>query len=269
MKQKKLMMMSFLTAMTFFLLVVPVVKAQVQVYFQPVELYRFVVSNNKLGYFLTPYYSEGVNNGYTYDGVTGFIYVPEFGFTPSNPGLRPLHQWRIITSGRVHYYYSQYYRTLNSDATYQGVRGYMYDPLANEVTVPRLVGPGTVTATLYKVKSCYSQSYGYWHGLLTPITGFPGYYSLESPPTSSYNCGDEHELVGGAIATNRGTRPGAGLRVSESNPGTQVPEDSPDSPAEIFNEPPPPPTCDPDQENTCYMNGGYWDQSNCSCYIPW
>jgi hypothetical protein len=32
--------------------------------------------------------------------------------------------------------------------------------------------------------------------------------------------------------------------------------------------PPPPPTCDPVQEQNCYDQGGDWNPSTCRCYIP-
>ncbi len=112
-----------------------------QVFFQPVELYRFRVSNTNLGYFLTPNYSEGINNGYAPDGVAGFIFVPEFGFEPTNPGLQPVKAWRVSENGRIYYYYSAFPQTI-SDPNYTllGTLGYMYSYGQNQVTVPILGG---------------------------------------------------------------------------------------------------------------------------------
>jgi len=240
MKTKGLLMMSFLAVLTFFSFSTPLVEAQSQVYFQPVELYRFRVSNTNLGYFLTPYYSEGINKGFTYDAVAGFIYIPAFGFTPTNPGLRAVHQWRVIQNGREYYYYSPNFRTLGSDYTYQGIRGYMYDPSLNEVMVPT-IGGGSMSFPLYKVQGCYSQTYGYWQRRLTPIGSNPPVYNGESPPAPTYNCGAEHEIFGGGVLTIRGTSPNSSpqisdQQVSEGEAGNGAKGGS-DSPIELFSSP--------------------------------
>jgi hypothetical protein len=241
--------------------------AQAQIFVPPVELYRFRVSNTNLGYMLTPYYSEGVNNGYAYEGPVGFIYIPSVsGAVPVNSGLLPVHKWRVVQNGRVYFRYSMAYTSQGSGYTYQGILGYMYAPSLNSVTLQTPLG--TDTYSIYKVRSCYSQSYGYYHGKLWPpgIIGVPPYYTFEMPPTSSFDCSAIHGIVGGGIYTTRGTRPGSQVLVSESSPGSFAPEEDPNiTPGEWFTEPPPPPVCDPDQENYCWMYGGTWDSSSCSC----
>ncbi len=129
----------------------------------------------------------------------------------------------------------------------------------------------TRTFPLFKVKSCYSQSFGYWHGRNTPINvnSNPVIYSLESPPTTGYNCGPEHEQVGGGIFTTRGSGPNASPQVSESNLGKAVKGDINESPMELFELNPPPPSCDPFEEDLCYLEGGEWDSIECSCDLPY
>ncbi len=141
-KKNLLLLMSFLTVLTFFSFSFLEVNAQSQTFVPPVELYRFRVSNNTLGYFLTPYYSEGVNNGFAYDGVVGSIYVPPFGLTPINPGLRPVYQYRVSQNNRIYYVYTMTpAATGSSGYLYQGIRGYMYDSAINQITVQSVIGP--------------------------------------------------------------------------------------------------------------------------------
>lgn len=178
-----------------------------------------------------------MNAGYFYNGTPGFIYIPEFGFTPANPGLRALHQWRVVQDGRLYYYYSPNYRVLGPGYTYDGIRGYMYDPFQNEATVPN-IGGGSATLPMYKVKSCYSQTYGYWYGAFWPITfNPPTVYQLESPPTGTFNCGPEHEIIGGGIFTTRGTGPDAVPQIPEGNPSARRSGDKRSDPVEPFNSP--------------------------------
>ena len=95
MKNNKYILTSMLTIFTFLSFCFLNVKAQNSIYVPPVELYRFRVSNNTLGYFLTPYYSEGVNKGFTYDGVVGSIYIPSLTFVPASNILRPVYEYRV------------------------------------------------------------------------------------------------------------------------------------------------------------------------------
>lgn len=266
MKRKNLLLTSLLTVFTFFSFCFLEVKAQNSQFVPPVELYRFRVSNNTLGYFLTPYYSEGVNLGFAYDGVVGSIYVPSLTFVPSSNILKPIYYYRVNQGNRIYYVYTVATAAQGSPGyLYLGIRGYMYDQAFNQITTQSPVGQ--ITFTPYKLKSCYSQSLGFWYGRLTPI-GSNGVYSLENPP-ASYNCGAEHQIVGGFALTPFGTGPDAQQPISENfnweNYGSRRNDNAEEAPMELFNAPPPPPECDPDQENACYYNGGSWNSTNCSC----
>ena len=133
---------------------------------------------------------------------------------------------------------------------------------------------GTTTFYPRKIKSCYSQSLGFWYGILTLLGNPPGSVcSLESPPAQC-NCGSEHQIVGGGPITFFGTAPIAPHQISENfdwgrfiyTPDEYSVGVSEEYPVEAFN-PPPPPNCDPEEENTCYFNGGTWNSDSCYCQL--
>lgn len=210
--------------------------AQTQQYVFPVELYRFAKPGAEGGYLLTPYYSEGVAANWLFQGTAGFIYVPQLsGFpnipspTPVNPGLLPVHRWQVIESGRPYFFYSLVFRETGPGYTYQGIIGYMYSGSQDFATVP-----GSGQFPLYKVKSCFSSTQGYFHAKLWPVnpSSNPLIYQLESPPNSTFNCGPEHELIGGGIFTGRGTNPNAPVPVPETSMGDYSESDK--APGELF-----------------------------------
>ena len=91
------------------------------IYVQPVELYRFKLPYASNGYYLTPYYSQGVGNGYIYQGVVGSIYVPPpNNFPVAYNVIVPVHQWVVHQGSRTYYYYQSTYSQLGSDYSYMG-----------------------------------------------------------------------------------------------------------------------------------------------------
>ncbi len=124
---------------------------------------------------------------------------------------------------------------------------------------------------MHKIKSCYSQSLGFWYGRLSPIISNSGLvYSLEPRP-ATYNCGVEHQVVGGGALTGFGTNPNASIPISENFNWESFGAHKMDMPSgeevplELFNPPPPPPTCDSDEEYACNINGGIWSSEYCFC----
>jgi hypothetical protein len=216
------------------------------IHVQPHQLYRFRISNTDLGYILTSNNSEGVNLGFTYDGIVGSIYpVPSPGYTPDpSAGLYPLHRWTVVENGwRVYTYHSIYYFQHGSNYTYDGIRGYVFPPAATSHTF----ASGS-TATLSHLSIYYSQNYGFWNGIV--LSG-----AFEFPPSGA---GFSYQgLIAASPPPTVGTRPGAcsGCPLPGTGPNYSV----------RFDPPPPPPQCDPVEELACYDNGGFWDSNTCLC----
>jgi hypothetical protein len=158
--------------------------AQSQVYVYPTQLYRFRISNTNLGYLLTPSYSEGVSHGYTHEKTVGSIYVPPAGFVPSTPNLVPIHQWTVIQNGRAYTYYSYVYFNAPSNYTYDGVRGYMFAPTLQSITLSPFPG-FPQTYLLHRLRAYYSESKGFWFGTGDPLATNPVTYINENPPNNS------------------------------------------------------------------------------------
>ena len=234
-------------------------QAQTTSFVSPVPFYRFRVSNTNLGYLYTASFQEGINAGFTPDGVLhnpdgviGFIVVPPAtNATPvDGQGLQPLYRWRVIESGRAYYYLSPFFTTtLGSNYTFEGIAGYTFN--LNDTSHLGLV------FTAY-----YSQSYGYWYGLngekvpdasvefspfLPPPSGCQFLYV--NPATGLYYC---------STYRNHGSICKLMANSSGSFAFTTPPPPPP---------PPPPGSCDASQaiKSKCSQLGGFWDDETCSC----
>lgn len=241
---------------------------QQQLAVKPTHLYKFRIRNDYLGYLLTPYYSEGLYHGYTYEEVIGSIYVPPPGYVPDpSAGLVPLHQWTVIQNGRAYTAYDHIYSTHGGNYHYDGIRGYIYHPGLTSIT--STFDPNNPQEVyLSKFTRRYSQTYGFWYGHAVPFRTDvnPILYSFSQPPTSSF---DSVAIIGGYFPTVCGTSPSlpSSSQVPESAPwqgcltGVLVPGITFTAPPP----PPPPPACDLTQEQSCYNNGGIWNSTNCTC----
>lgn len=221
-----------------------------QRFYPPYELYKFYM-NGTNGYVYIPWYSIGVNAGYTYQGtfglgnaaccvITAGIYprVDE-GYTPApSTGLVPLYQWTVFQGARSYTYLSTYYASHGSGYYFNGVHGYVYPVSANDVG-------------LTKMAQWYSQSRGFWYGRNEP--GNPDGFEL--PPNGSYFY---QGIVCKLPIPSAATAPGNCRFIStpRCDGSFSVPYDPP---------PPPAPTCDPNDEQWCYNSGGWWDSSSCNC----
>lgn len=213
--------------------------AQTQVYVYPTQLYRFRISNQNLGYLLTQYYSEGVNHGYTYEGVVGSIYTappPNNGvFLPRSSDLLPIHQWTVIEHGRAYTYYSFVYSAHGSNYTYDGIRGYMFNPSLQAAFVNPYFNQPPQYVPLNKVHRWYSQSKGYFYGTAIPVNTSvnPYVYSYQSPPTSGFDF--NHGDVGGWLSTGYGTCPGCNLAPAPEPVPVEQSDSAPTSDSEMEN----------------------------------
>jgi len=227
----------------------PAVAQSSPIQVQPHQLYRFRISATDLGYILTSDNQEGVNLGFTYDGIVGSIYpVPAPGYTPDPAaGLYPLHRWTVVESGwRVYTYHSIYYSSHGSNYTYNGIRGYVFPPAATSHTFA-----SGDTAALNHLSIYYSQNYGFWNGLV--LNG--GFFTY---PPGGYGFSYQG-LIAASPNPTVGTRPGACT-------GCPTPGFGPNY-AVQFNPPPPPPDECEDlfAEQACYDNGGTWNSLTCQC----
>jgi hypothetical protein len=123
---------------------------------QATPFYRFIVTWQALGHFLTANFSEGSGNPYNYAyqpfPYQADIVVGPAGYSPrAGQGLLPLHRWQVDQRPRIYYYYSTYYSNLGSNYHYQGVAGYV------------LPADGSFGGT--PLNFWYSQSYGYYYTL--------------------------------------------------------------------------------------------------------
>jgi hypothetical protein len=117
--------------------------------------YRFIVTWQALGHFLTANYSEGSGYPYNYAyqpfPAEADIVVCPPGYNPSpGQGLYALHRWQVDQRPRIYYYYSIYYASHGSDYHYQGIAGYVL--ASNDYR-------GT------PLHYWYSQSYGFYYTL--------------------------------------------------------------------------------------------------------
>ncbi len=220
---------------------------QQPVFYPPYELYRFHMGSTN-GYFYTPWYSQGVNAGYTFLGPvtsgvagTGAIYPnPGNGYTPApSTGLTPLYQWWVVQGFRSYTYLTIGVASHGSGYTFSGIHGYVYP---TSTTVDPFGHPTK------KISQWYSQYYGFWYGV-----GEPGDGDFEFPPNTTYAWqGVAFRLPS---PPTEATAPGrcdfpffcTGLSAAQYDP------------------PPPPPECDPYQEQSCYDSGGWWDSGSCTC----
>lgn len=237
----------------------PVVKAQSgQVSATPTTLYRFRVSNTNLGYMLHPFVSAGQNLGYTNEGSVfislssntqkaGIVLPQGTGYTPAagNP-LIPIYQWRVVQSGRTYYYYA--------GASFHGGSGYYFEGQLGWVLPPNFQ-PTTINGQPVSgvpINYYYSQRYGYWYTNQRPDV-----------PQAANICFPDS--CNAATTTYRFQGVGFMLPTWDEQPFCILPGCIP--PSFTFDPPPPAPTCDAAQEQSCYDKGGSWDPNNCRCTI--
>lgn len=228
--------------------------AQTGIVSQPQELYRFLVSYSKLGYRLTPNYSQGFSWGYAYNGVVGTIYLPPAaGYTPvAGSGLVPLYEWRVLRNGGVYWLYDTNPSITASNYTFMGSIGYVFPPFQVQMTS----STGAVFPTSREIIRWFSQQYEFWYG-----TGIGPYQPTEYPPLSAYVY-NAPVSTGPDAAT--GTNPDFCYRFPQaagcggSTPAAGVLFVPPPPP-------PPPPVCDPWDEVQCWNSGGIWDEATCIC----
>jgi hypothetical protein len=252
MRKRSLHLMFFLVVLLVANFAVPSgASGQQQRYYPPYELYKFYM-NGTNGYWYAPWYSIGVNAGYTYQGPIGSgpneccgsagIYprVDE-GYTPApSTGLVPLYQWTVFQGARSYTYLSTYYASHGSGYYFNGVMGYVY---------PTSADPNNQFTT--QMVQWYSQSRGFWYGR------YESRY-FEFPPDGTYvNQGIVCKLPPPSSATAPG-RCTYGIDLPRCDGSFSVPYDPPPPP-------PPPPTCDPNDEQWCYNSGGWWDSGSCTC----
>lgn len=226
---------------------------------QPTTLYRFRVSNTNLGYMLHPFISAGQNLGYTNEGsvfqsttsstqVAGIVLPQPTGYKPAagNP-LIPIYQWRVVQSGRTYYYYS--------GPSFTGGAGYYFEGQLGWVLPANFQATSTPNGQLYQgvpINYYYSQKYGYWYTNRRPDVPGPGAGCFPDTCTAA-NTSYRFQGVGFQLPT------------WDPQPACILPACIP--PTFTFDPPPPAPTCDANQEQACYDNGGRWDSTNCRCII--
>jgi len=232
---------------------------QQQRFYPPYELYKFYM-NGTNGYVYIPWYSIGVNAGYTYQGpfgsgpngccgTAGIYPRVDDGYTPApSTGLIPLYQWTVFQGARSYTYLSTYYAEHGSGYYFNGVAGYVY---------PTSADPNNNMGTT-KMAQWYSQSRGFWYGRNEP--GNPAFF--EFPPDESYAY---QGLVCKLPPPSNATAPGRCTGPFDFDPprcdgAFTVPYDPPPPP-------PPPPSCNVSQaiKNRCSQLGGFWDDETCSC----
>jgi hypothetical protein len=249
-----------LSALLLTLIPLPAVKAQSgSVTATPTTLYRFAVHTSEpYGYMLHPFLSAGQNLGYTSEGsvfksltsstqVAGIVLPQGTGNTPAagNP-LIPIYQWRVVQSGRTYYYYS--------GPSFQGGPGYYFEGQLGWVLPANFQG-ATINGQFIRgvpVNYYYSQKYGYWYTTQRPDSPGPGTICF---PDSCTTSGTSYVFQG----------VGFQLPTWDPQPFCTLPACIP--PSFTFNPPPPAPTCDAAQEQSCYDRGGTWNSSTCQCRI--
>jgi hypothetical protein len=223
---------------------------------QPSTLFNFRVSSSNRGFMLTGIAQRGYNLGYTNFGSlfpndqiagrsisAGIVLPPAANYTPAaGQYLVPLYQWRVVQGSRTYYYYSTTYLNLGGGYYFEGLVGYVLPANFQTVVMPngeRLQGA--------PVNYYYSTRYGYW-------------YSTERPEQLG------HCFPDGCNTTYQFQAVGFQLPVTIKNTNGACDIGS-DCPVFLFDPPyvPPPPTCEPADEEYCYNSGGSWDSSTCSC----
>jgi hypothetical protein len=227
---------------------------------RPSTLFRFRVSNSKRGYMLTGIAQRGFALNYFNEGSlfpndqlagisisAGIVLPPAANYTPAaGQQLVPLYQWRVVQGSRTYYYYATSYQSLGGGYYFEGLVGYV---LPSNFTTTVINGQ-TVQAA--PVNYYYSPSYGYWYSTTRPeLIG--GCFPDTCSPGSSYS----FQGVGFSIPV---TQMNGGFCGIGSN-----------CPVFLFDPPyvPPPPTCEPSDEQYCDLSGGSWDSGTCSCNYNW
>lgn len=248
-----------LAALLVGLIPLPAVKAQSgQISATPTTLYRFRVSNTYGGYMLHPFLSAGQNLGYTNEGsvyqsltsstqVAGIVLPQGPGYKPAagNP-LIPIYQWRVVQSGRTYYYYS--------GPSFQGGPGYYFEGQLGWVLPPNFQG-ATINGQLIRgapINYYYSKKFGYWYTSQRPDQPGPGTICF---PDTCIASATDYVFQG----------VGFQLPTWDPQPFCILPACIP--PSFKFDPPPPAPTCDAAQEQSCYDRGGTWDSAHCKCVI--
>lgn len=207
---------------------------------RPIPLYRFQVPNASYGFLLTTNYQEGVNLGYIFLGqvVGGVVPPPAPGWTPApGQGLVPMYRWRVRHRSGTNYYYSA---SISPDI------------LANsENTLDGFIGYGLLPSNIWMsgnraaLHLWYSSTNGYWYSSNAT-------FGIPTPrPNSSYN----YQGVAYVLPISSTIIP---------PPSSTLVCDPRDN-CFTFVPPPTAPTCNADQEQACYTNGGTWNSSTCSC----
>jgi hypothetical protein len=213
-----------------------------------VELHRFFVSGSVLGVYLTGIPSNGIALGYFDGPLIGaslpvrIVLPPPSGFRfAGNPGLVPIHQWRVVEGGRTYYWYSPFFSTtLGNNYHYEGYIGYAYPFNApDRVTII----PGVFSVATTPMQYYYSQSKGYYYEANLPRGDFS--LGLMMPGQFAYH--------------------GVGFKAISCNPNSVSFDQCPRYALEPI---PPPPPCDPFEEQYCYDSGGTWNPVGCYCSYP-
>jgi hypothetical protein len=226
---------------------------------QPSTLFNFRVSSSNLGWMLTGIAQRGQNLNYTNFGSlfpndqiagrsisAGIVLPPAANYTPAaGQNLVPLYQWRVVQSGRTYYYYSTTYLNLGGGYYFEGLVGYVLPANFQTIVYPngqRLQGA--------PVNYYYSTRYGYWYSTERPEQLGKSFPDGKYAPYSSYQV----QAVGFQLP----------VTITNSNGGCGL---GGDCPTFLFDPPyvPPPPSCDPGDEDFCYNSGGSWDSSICFC----
>lgn len=227
---------------------------------QPSTLFNFRVSSSKLGFMLTGIAQRGNNLGYANFGSlfpndqiagrsisAGIVLPPASNYTPAaGQYLVPLYQWRVVQSGRTYYYYSTTYQNLGGGYYFEGLVGYVLPANFQTVIMPngqRLQGA--------PVNYYYSTKYGYWYSTERPEQLGHCFPDSCSPGGSSY----QFQAAGFSLP----------ITIKNTNGACDIGSDCPTFLFDPPYVPPPPPSCDPGDEENCYNNGGSWDSNICFC----
>lgn len=228
-------------------------------------LYKFQVSSNSGGYMLTGIPQRGTNLNYTNLGSifptlsaggtrlnAGIVLPPASNYTPT-PGqqLVPLYQWRVVQGSRTYYYYATVYQALSNGYYFEGLVGYV---LPSNFTTSVING---ATVDGAAINYYYSQTYGYWYS-----ANRPELEGLCFPDSCSHaNTTFRFQGVGFKLPIK------STQHMTENSPGTCGFGAANRCPVFTFDPPyvPPPPVCEPADEQYCYDSGGSWDYGNCSC----
>jgi hypothetical protein len=171
---------------------------------------------------------------------------PASNYTPAaGQHLVPLYQWRVVQSGRTYYYYSTTYLNLGGGYYFEGLVGYVLPANFQTVIMPNGQRLQAVPVNYY-----YSTRYGYFYTTERPEQIGKSFPDGQYAPNSTYRFHDVGFSLPITITSLSGT----------CDIGS-------DCPVFTFNPPyvPPPPTCEPEAEQSCYDSGGSWNFRTCSC----